>query len=140
MLLYFDRMWVVLGCQFDQTQQMCVSTQTSFYGYLSQVNWYSKILTFRGSGGNLSEISSNFANPRQIFDPSSSLVLVWNEYELQSGVNRIIPSEANGQLCSVVGRTPACSHFAGKFYTVKYVMINLLEKKDFKTRYYSFSF
>jgi len=112
-------MWTVLGCQYDQAQHMCMSQQSSFTGYLSQVNWYKRRLTFRSSPGLPSEIAYNFANPRHIFEETSVnplmyVVLVWNEYELESGVNRIIPSEAQGKVCDAVDRSPQCSHFAGR--------------------------
>lgn len=118
--IYVYRMWVVLGCEFDNVGHECMSTDTSFYGYLSQVNWYKRILTFQGTGGASGEISNNFANPQLIFEdtgsanPLANVVLVWNEYELESGIARIIPSEAKGVRCNTAGRTPPCSHFASK--------------------------
>lgn len=112
-----NRMWVVLGCEFDKEEQKCMSAQTSFNGYLSQVNWYRKTLTFTGD----SEISANFASPRLIFETSNALVLVWNEYELESGVNRMIPSEASGVPCDNVARVPACSRFACKYVILQTV-------------------
>lgn len=99
------RMWVVLGCEFDNENHQCM-TGNSFQGYLSQVNWYKRLLTFQ------QEIPQIFADPQKIFDANlAQVILVWNEYVLESGVSRRIPSEASGVECSAAGRVPSCSSY-----------------------------
>ncbi|XP_052765018.1 uncharacterized protein LOC128206514 isoform X2 [Mya arenaria] len=111
------RMWVALGCEFDNEQSMC-SGSNSFHGYLSQINMYRRELTFVNPEPNKpGEISYNFAVPRFIFEDNqqlSNVVLVWNEYELESGVMRIVPSQAQSDKCGKLGRNPPCSFFAGQ--------------------------
>ncbi|KAH3872750.1 hypothetical protein DPMN_035972 [Dreissena polymorpha] len=109
-------MWVVLGCEFDNEDHICIGGADSFRGYVSQINIYKRELTFASSSGVAGEISYNFAVPRNIFEDNAQLtnvILVWNEYKFDSGVSRIIPSEAKGDRCSVPNRSPPCGYFSG---------------------------
>ncbi|XP_052242513.1 uncharacterized protein LOC127852603 [Dreissena polymorpha] len=109
------RMWVVLGCEFDNKDHICIGGADSFRGYVSQINIYKRELTFASSSGVAGEISYNFAVPRNIFEDNAQLtnvILVWNEYKFDSGVSRIIPSEAKGDRCSVPNRSPPCGYFS----------------------------
>ncbi|KAL4239882.1 Calcium ion binding [Mactra antiquata] len=103
------RMWVVLGCEFDNENHRCDMDGQSFHGYLSQVHWYKMELTFDASPG--SGISYNFAYPRIVFDSDdmSDVILVWHEYVLESGVTRMIGSEASGDPCDTFNRSPPCN-------------------------------
>ena len=99
-------MWVILGCEFDAAMQMCTRSN-SFHGYLSQISWYRKELVF-------DDIRVIFQNPNYVF--YSDVFLVWKEYVLESGVDRVIPSEASGVRCEV--RDTPCRFFTGLWQNV----------------------
>jgi len=95
------RMWVVLGCEFDVGDQACTG-DNSFQGYLSQVTWYKRMLTFQSVGNVQGEIPYLYANPQAMLLPKSDLLLVWNGYILESLVDKVT-------LCSLPKRTQPCT-------------------------------
>lgn len=110
-------MWVVMGCEFDPARRMCTGTN-SFNGHVSQFNMYRRELTFADTPTKAGEISYNYAFPRHVFEDNAQLtnvLLVWNEWEFESGVTRTIPSEAQKAACDVINRTPPCRLYAGEF-------------------------
>ncbi|XP_060568832.1 uncharacterized protein LOC132727392 [Ruditapes philippinarum] len=106
------RHWIVLGCEFDNDERRCTENGKGFRGYISQVNWYTRMLSFEGPGdGSVGDIPTIFINPRYVFGDLNYLLLAWNEYVYENGVGKMTPSEANGQPCNVLNRNPACSSY-----------------------------
>lgn len=122
--MYLDlnfSMYPVLGCEFDNAEHKCTEEGRGFNGYISQLNWYKRELTYEGDPnsptveGREGEIPKIFRLPQFIFDENmNDVILVWNEYEMESGVSRMTPSEAHGVLCSVLTRNPPCSSYSSK--------------------------
>ena len=94
---------MVIGCEFDQTDKKCM-LGNRFHGFVSQVNYYSRQLDFN------TEIPKINLDPQKVFDPFINVLLLWNEYLLETGSDRIIPSEADVSPCP--GR---CKTYSGKF-------------------------
>ena len=79
-----------------------------FHGCVSQVNFYDRNIDFN------TEINALLTEPRKVYDPFVNVLLVWNEYLLESSSGRIIQSEANRLPCP--GR---CRTYSGNSLLVK---------------------
>ncbi|XP_053380894.1 uncharacterized protein LOC123563563, partial [Mercenaria mercenaria] len=107
-------MWVVLGCEFDNEEHRCSESGSGFHGYLSQVNWYKRLLSFEFRDLIEGDIPKIYRLPQHVFydvNKEDENILVWNEYVYGSGVGRMSPSEAKGDLCSKILRDPPCSSY-----------------------------
>ena len=87
---FYLSIWIVLGGKLQTTTKKPIDNE-GFRGYVSQLNIYSRSLSFT------TEIPEIYTNPRQIFD---NTILRWNEFVLYKGVQPSYPSKASRYGCA----------------------------------------
>lgn len=87
---FYFSIWIVLGGKLQTSTKNPINNE-GFRGYVSQLNIYSRSLSFT------TEIPDIYTSPRQIFD---STILRWNEFVLYKGVQPSYPSRASRNGCT----------------------------------------